>query len=292
MLLGVVNTALDNLFRQTGIKGEWKESAIKETDGEITFLINNQQQTCCLVVRKEIRNHQLSNLQTLALKYKNHFMIVAERIFPNIKEALRQNNIPYLEANGNVWFKKEKLLLWIDTNKEVIIEKEKTNRAFTKTGLKVIFHFLLNDNHVNQTYREIANKAGVGLGNINYVINGLKENGYLLNLNDNQYKLTNKRELLERWMVAYEERLKPGLFIGTFKFIKPEDFDQWNRIKFKDIHTKWGGESAGDILTNYIKPVELTIYTNEKRADLMKHYRLIPDPTGNVKVYHIFWQTN
>lgn len=292
MLLGVVNTALDNLFRQTGIKGEWKESAIKETDGEITFLINNQQQTCCLVVRKEIRNHQLSKLQTLALKYKNHFMIVAERIFPNIKEALRQNNIPYLEANGNVWFKKEKLLLWIDTNKEVIIEKEKINRAFTKTGLKVIFHFLLNDNHVNQTYRGIANKAGVGLGNINYVINGLKENGYLLNLNDNQYKLTNKRELLERWMVAYEERLKPGLFIGTFKFVKPEDFDQWNRIKFKDIHTKWGGEPAGDILTNYIKPVELTIYTNETRADLMKHYRLIPDPTGNVKVYHIFWQTN
>ena len=104
MLLGVVNTALDNLFRQTGIKGDWKESAIKETDGEITFLINNQQQTCCLVVRKEIRNHQLPMLQTLALKYKNHFMIVAERIFPNIKEALRQDNIPYLEANGNVWF--------------------------------------------------------------------------------------------------------------------------------------------------------------------------------------------
>ena len=87
-------------------------------------------------------------------------------------------------------------MIWIDTNKEVIIEKEKINRAFTKTGLKVIFHFLLNDNQLNQTYREIANKAGVGLGNINYVINGLKENGYLVNLNDNHYKLTNKPGLL------------------------------------------------------------------------------------------------
>jgi hypothetical protein len=291
-LLGIVHTALDNFFRQTEIKGEWKQTVQKETDGEIGFLINDRHQHCYVTVRKEIRNHQLPQLQSLALRYKNHFMIVAERIFPNIKEALRQNNIPYLEANGNVWFKKGKLFLWIDTHKEVMIEKEKINRAFTKTGLKVIFHFLLNDTHVNQTYREIAQITDVGLGNINYVINGLKENGYLINLNVNQYKLINKEELLERWMIAYEERLKPALFAGTFKFVKHEDFDQWKQIKFKDINTQWGGEPAGDILTNYIKPGALTIYTIETRADLMKHYHLIPDPLGNIKVYHKFWSTS
>lgn len=290
--LDIVNTALENLYRSTGIKGDWKDIDLNEADGEISFLINKQHENCYVVVRKEIRNHQLPQLQRLALKYRNHFMIVAERVFPNVKDALRQNNIPYLEANGNLWFKKGNLFLWIDTNKELILEKEKINRAFTKTGLKVIFHFLLDDNHVNQTYRDIARITGVGLGNINYVINGLKETGYLFKWNDTKYKLSNKESLLERWMIAYEERLKPGLFIGTFKFLKPEDFDEWNQIAFKDANTKWGGEPAAAILTNYIKPGELIIYTNETRAELMKHYRLVPDPGGAVKVYQKFWGTS
>jgi hypothetical protein len=34
--------------------------------------------------------------------------------------------------------------------------KGKGNRAFTKTGLKVVFQFLLKDKFVNMPYREIA----------------------------------------------------------------------------------------------------------------------------------------
>ena len=62
-------------------------------------------------------------------------------------------------------------------------EKEKVNRAFTKTGLKVIFHFLLNEEIVNYSYREIARLAEIGLGNVSNVMNGLKQDGYLLKMN-------------------------------------------------------------------------------------------------------------
>ena len=41
-----------------------------------------------------------------------------------------------------------------------------------------------------------------------------------------------------------------------------------------------------------MKPAELTIYTEETRAELIKNYRLIPDPTGNIKVYKKFWNEN
>lgn len=287
----IVNKALENLAKNE-IIGTLKKKATQELDGEIDLIIYNEHCRLFIKVKRELRNHQLPHIQQLAEKYKDNFLIVAERIFPKIKEELRNNKIPYLERNGNIWLKKGKILLWIDTNKELITEKEKTNRAFTKTGLKVIFHFLLNEENVNQTYRELANITDVGLGNINYIINGLKENGFLIRLDKTKYKLINKKDLLEKWIIAYEEHLKPRLFIGRFKFIKNEEFIKWKQLRFKKQDTIWGGEPGGDILTNYLKPAELTIYTNETKAELMKNYRLIPDPNGNIKVYKKFWNNS
>jgi hypothetical protein len=289
--LEIVNVALENLAK-AGIKGVLKKGAPKELDGEVDLLINDQHCRQFIEVKRELRNHQLPKIQELAKKYKNNFLLIAERIFPKIKEELRTYQIPYIEGNGNIWLKKEKIFIWIDTNKELTAEKEKTNRAFTKTGLRVIFHFLLDDENVNQTYREMANITHVGLANINYVINGLKEDGYLIRLNKTKYKLIDKKELLEKWMVAYQDRLKPTLFIGRFKFLKDEEFIKWKQLQFKNHNTIWGGEPAGDILTNYLKPGELTIYTEETRAELIKNYRLIPDPKGNIQVYKKFWNIN
>jgi hypothetical protein len=287
----IVNMALENLALK-GIKGTLRKGVLKELDGEIDLLIDNQLCRLFIEVKREIRNHQLPQIQELAKRYKNNFLLVGEKIFPKIKEELRNNQIPYLEANGNLWLKKENFFVWIDANKDLKIEKEKINRAFTKTGLRVIFHFLLDDENVNQTYRELANNTHVGLGNINYIINGLKEDGYLIKLSKTKYKLINKKELLEKWMVAYQERLKPTLFMGRFKFLKDEEYIKWKQLQFKNRNTIWGGEPAGDILTNYLKPGELTIYTEETRNDLIKNYRLIPDPNGNIQIYKKFWETN
>jgi hypothetical protein len=54
--------------------------------------------------------------------------------------------------------------------------------------------------------------------------------------------------------------------------------------------TAWGGEPAGDILTDYLHPGELTMYTTETKAELMKNYKLIPDNNGNIKIYQRFWE--
>ena len=91
-------------------------------------------------------------------------------------------------------------------------------------------------------------------------------------------------------MIGYQDKLKPALLIGTFRFIKEEDYKNWPNLTFKEGKTWWGGEPGGDILTNYLRPEEFTIYTEEKRTDLIKNYKLIPDEKGNIKVFQKFWQ--
>lgn len=284
----IVQIALENLEKATNIRGKWKGFAQKDVDGVIDLFIENQHFIMNIEVKNEIREHQLPNLLDQAERNRP-FMVVAKRIFPKIKEQLREHRIPYMEINGNIWLQQDPLLIWIDNNKPIQITEEKVNRAFTKTGLKVVFQFLLDEEWINNPYREIAHKTEVGLGNINNIINGLQENGFLLKQNKKEFRLTNKKELLEKFIIAYKEKLKPALHIETFRFLKEEDQQQWKQIPLKTPKTFWGGEPAGELLTNYLRPEHYILYTTETRNELIKNYRLIPDPNGNVTAYKKFW---
>lgn len=286
----IAQLALDNLQKNVGINGTWKPSANKEFDGQVILNINYQNVKFNAEVKQELRHHQLINIFDQASEY-NPFIVIANRIFPKIKEELRNNGIAYLETNGNIFIKHNELFLWVDAQKPLEQLKVKTNRAFNKTGLKVLYH-LLQGNIVNWPYREIAAFAGVGLGNVNYIFNGLKEANFLIKVNKNEYKLQNKKELFNKWITGYAEKLKPTLFIGSFRFLNQRDFEQWKDLKFNTPETNWGGEAAGSLLTNYLTPELLTIYTNETRNELIRQYRLIPDEEGNVKIYKRFWNNN
>ena len=289
----IATTALANLQRTAQIKGKWKTIALKGKGTEIDGQIDLTHEGNLIKVNAEVKNNlrtiHLPQIYTLAKKHAP-LMVIANHIFPKIKEELRRHNIAYLEGNGNVWLKFGKNLIWIETNKTLPEEKEKINRAFTKTGLKVLFDFLRDDALINAPYREIANRADIALGNVNYILNGLKEKGFLLKMNKDEYRLTNKKELLNAWMIKFAEKLKPELEIGTFRFLKEEDFIHWRRLPLIPGKTQWGGEPGGELFTNYLKPAVLTLYTLETKNELIKHYRLIPDPKGNVKVYKKFWK--
>ncbi len=289
----IATTALANLQRTTHIKGKWRAIALKGKDTGIDGQIDLAHEGNLIKLNAEVKNNlrtiHLPQIYTLAKKHAP-LMVIANHIFPKIKEELRRHNIAYLEGNGNVWLKFGKNLIWIETNKTLPEEKEKINRAFTKTGLKVLFDFLRDDTLINAPYREIANRTDIALGNVNYILNGLKEKGFLLKMNKNESRLTNKKELLNAWMIKYAEKLQPELEIGRYRFLKADDFINWRKIQLKPGKTCWGGEPAGQLLTNYLKPGVLTLYTTESRADLMKNYKLVPDPKGYVIAYKTFWK--
>lgn len=285
----IINQALLNLEKLHGINGRWTFNGTKELDGCLNLVINNKQFILNAEIKKELRNQTLETL----INYNNHynpFIIIAARIFPKIKVQLQQNNIAYMEANGNIYFNKENQMLWIDTNQPIKIEESYRNRAYTKTGLKVVFEFLNNNQLIHQPYRYIANVANTAVGNVTNIIKGLKEEGFVLQLNKNEIIFKNKQKLLEKWTEAYEFNLKPTLKIGNFKFIDENNFYNWQNINLKEGKTVWGGEPAGDLLTNHLRPEKLTLYTDETRNELMKNYKLVPDDNGNVTIYKKFWQ--
>ena len=284
--------ALENLRTNTQIQGKWEHNA-KENGchGKLKLNIADEVVLYNVELKDELRNQQLQKVIEDNIA-NPPIMVVANRIFPKIKEQLRMNNIAYLEANGNIYLRNKGITLWIDTNAIINPTKKTETRAFTKTGLKVVFQFLMDETWLNKPYRQIAEHTGTGIGNITNITNGLKHDGFLLNLNKYENILQNKKGLFDKWVQIYEEKLKPTIKIGTFRFLNQGDFVNWRQINLQEEKTYWGAEPAADILTNYLKPQELTIYTTETRNELIKNYKLIPDETGNVKAYYKFWNDN
>jgi hypothetical protein len=287
--LDILNNAIHNLEKDIPITWDWKTIANNKNtviDGELHITLNSKRMFLFVEIKKDVKNHQLLNILHYNNEFKN-FLLVAEKLFPKVKKELREHNVNYLEGNGNVYINQEDVFLYIDTNKTTKTKKDKGNRAFTKTGLKVIFHFLLNPQLINNTQREIAEITEVALGNIPLIINGLLETNFILKLNKNEYLINDYKELLNKWITEFEQTLKPTIFKQRFKF--QNENQDWREIQLNPDKTVWGGEPAADLITTHLRPEKFIVYTKETVKDLMLNYRLIPNNEGNIWVYDFFW---
>jgi len=282
----LIQTALENLQQNTGITGRWK--ALKGlTDGGLIIKAGINTFNFHAEVKREVRPQHIESILRKKAQFGDDLIVIAEKLFPKAKAELRELCIPYLEANGNLFIKRNGTLIWIDANPPLRIKQQTGNRAFTKTGLKVLFHFLLDQSLVNYPQRKIAVDTGVSLGNIPQIIRGLKETGYLLQLNKDSYVWEDRPKLLDRWIADYETILRPTLLLGRFTFN-----GDYSDIRFITNQTVWGGEFAADRLTNHLRPEEFTIYTKETKQELIRNYKFMPKDDGEFFAYQWFWENH
>lgn len=279
--MDLVHLATENLTQITGNLITWLDK--EPQDGVLEFTCNEVVHTFSLVIKQEVRPHQLQEINAY-FKDNEHSLLLAAYLSPSLKSELRLQGISYLEASGNAFLIKKGLFLFVDTQKPLVFKKNKGNRAFTKTGLKVLFLLLQHQDAIHLTHRELAAKANVGLGNIPQVLNGLKSTGFLLPLDRASFILDNKKILLDRWVAEYATILRPKLFKDKY-FLKSD----WQSLAMDDNDTVWGGEPAADLLTNHLRPEKLLLYSRRTRQDLIKKYGLMPHPDGNVEVLEMFW---
>ena len=284
----IILHALEKMHKTTGMKATFKPTKDRYIAGTVDIRAKNKKEVFFIECKKELRAHHLPAIMEQAMRYRP-LLILAETIFPKLKEELRKQKIAYLDGAGNIYINNDDFVVWIDGQKNEEKAHMVTNRAFTKAGLKVVFHLLLDEELINLPYRQLAKMAEVGLGNINNVITGLKHMGYVLQVDNKRKKLQKKNELLDRWMGGFAETLKPALHIGNFKFANTAEFGNWRNFRLEGHDTVWGGEPGGDLLTDNLNPALLTIYSTKNKADIMKLLKCVPDPNGNIKVYQKFW---
>jgi len=118
------------------------------------------------------------------------------------------------------------------------------------------------------------------------VLNDLREHGYLLENQNKQRRLIRKKELLDKWVAAYPEKLRPKLRLGRYQ--APNHL-WWNNVEIAKHNALWGGEIAAAKLTNYLKPFTATIYADGIPPLLLLENNLKKNADGDVEILRKFW---
>jgi len=290
--IDIIKTALYNLEQTRNIKGKWKKADGRNMGGgelDLYFGFNDQWKKHFYVeVKRELRAHHLKQLEENAAIHQP-FIVIAENIFPTVKQQLRDNKIAYLDTAGNIFVHNDQFYVWLDGNKYVNPGTTIKNRAFTKTGLKVVFYFLTKRTAINETYQQIAAATNVAIGNMKNILDGLKDAGYILQLDEKRIELINKEALRDRWLSGYREILKPALLIGSYRIGNREKLLHWRDMPADNNEIFWGGEPAAQLMTDHIRPEILTLYTDNENYPFVTKWKLMPNENGDVKIYRKFW---
>lgn len=220
-------------------------------------------------------------------------LLVTEYITPPMAATLRDKGFAFIDAAGNAYLKQPNLLVWVTGRKPV--EKRidpKTGRGFQPMGLQVVFALLCHPEWINRPYRELAEKAKVAHGTVGWVMPDLQRQGFLAEIKGKRgtRRLYQQPEMLAQWVDAYARLLRPKTLLARYYV---ETIEGWKDWPLHEYGAQWGGEPAGALLTDYLRPGELTIYADKIPVLLAAKYKFLKEPrpghTNIVEIRKPFW---
>ena len=215
--------------------------------------------------------------------------LITDYATPQVAEKLKELDVAFADAAGNAYLRGPNFLVWLTGRRPAVAQKPpRAGRAYQPTGLELIFALLCNPGWIDLGYRELAGKAGVANGTVGWVMRELAEQGFVIQAKRRRYprKLLNRRKLLDRWVEIYTGTYRATTLLGRYQAENP---DWWRTLDAGKYSVQIGGEPAGAILTDFLKPGIVTVYIKGLPGALMLDHRLRATPDGNVEIRQRFW---
>jgi hypothetical protein len=287
----LVKDALERLNAYTGLPVE-----IERPGGKVYDFVIRIADIRFMAVVKSVVSQGNKNLiyAPLANEVKHSTMpliIIAERIPNLIAKEYTEIGINYLDKAGNCHIHSGKLRIVIEGKKMEKTAGGYQSRAFQEAGIRIIFQLLTDPAVLTLPYREIAERARVSLGSVGSVIRELTDLDFVFEA-ENKRVLKNTSRLLERWVTAYHDVLRPRLLIKRLRFTQPEQLYDWDTkllVQNSENILLWGGEPGASLLTNHLTPEKFTLYTDGHWQEVMRTLKLLPAENGDIEVLEMFW---
>jgi len=277
-LEGLLNITIDIVSREP------HQGAAIKVKGE-QFIVETKS-----AIRTSNRGLILSQLDELKRQSKCPVIVIAEFISKDAAKTLKERNINYIDTSGNTYINHKDLVIFIEGQKKVKKENTNQSRAFQEAGLKILFYLLTNPEHLQDSYRKIAEKADVSIGSVSHVMIELENLNYLLKT-DEKRALKNKKGLLEHWIVEFNAVLRPRILRKIMRFLDKNYQNTWRSLNINTDQGSmlWGGEPGAALLTNNLRPEQFTIFTDLELSTVAKELQLTPSDNGEVEILQKFW---
>jgi len=290
ILVQAVHSLADSTGLQTAIEAVEPKQRVG-ADAIVNLRDENKRWRFYVEVRPQLTSNTLGPaIAAVSQIKKEHHSAALVSAYVNTSQAdkLRQLGIEFFDTAGNASFQQKGLHVFISGRKPQAAKSlGRPARAFNPTGSRLVFALLCQPGLENKSYREMAKEAGISLGAVNWIMNDLKSLGHLSDLGARGRRLVKRKELLKRWTSAYPEQLRPKLILGRFQTERAQDW--WKKAQLPS-DAFWGGEVAAKLLTQYLRPEAVTIYSESNLPKLQARYGLRRDPNGDVELLRRFWK--
>jgi len=214
-------------------------------------------------------------------------MLFTEYLTEAAAKELAGCGIEFADSAGNLFLKLPEHTFFIMNCKRAndISRERNSGRMFAPSGLKLIYILLTAPEMLQANYRVLQEKSGVSLGSVGYIMADLKQYGFLLEL-DGKLRFADKAKLIERWCLAYSEKLRGKLRIQRYS----AGMDNFKDIKLPaGLPAAWGGEAAAYFLNGRLHPEIWSLYRWGNINKLIAQAKLRPDPNGKIEILDAFW---
>lgn len=272
------------LTRRNDITIELSGNSLYDTDisigeveliGEIKSYVNNANFNQVLLQLRKIRH----------IVNKPVILIVGYISTRNLMK-FAEEGINVLDYAGNCYINTPSLCFFI-IGQKTTIPKEMVKKVYNDSALKLIFYFLLDKSNIGKPYRMIVEETGFSIGTVTNVVEEMTLQHHIIKTSKGRV-LMDWRRLLDDWQVAYNQSLKPKLFLKKMTLASPERIKNWKNTKLPQ-NACWGGESGANLIDGYLIPEILTIYTEGDSSDMIIASKMFPSSEGEILVYKKFW---
>ena len=240
-------------------------------------------QNCCVVLHVDIKNNLTAGtLQTIIQKsWAADMLLVTEYVSPQQGEVLRNKEIQYADSAGNMFIRYPGVAIMVSNcAKPQRIEQQKSvGRAFSPTGLKVLFLLLTEPESLNWGYRNLAQYSGVSLGSVGYIMADLQNSGHLLGA-DGKLIWKDRHKTIGKWCDYYRDKLLPSIKKRYYAGTVPDNYLEYPMLA--------GGESAAEQL-HLLKSRRLLAYRTGNINLCIAQNRWKEDIDGNIEIRTPFW---
>jgi len=287
----ILTNALKALRKETNLATNvqpYVEPGLQGPDAFIQFTWQNMEWHFAIVVKPRLTRAMIGGVIQELRILPQKGLIITRYVTPQVADLLREMDIPFIDTVGNVYINELPLYIFIKGNKRADKEHaEPITRAFRPAGLQIIFALLCNPGLEGEPFRKIAKVATVALGTVTWVINDLKQMGYLIDVGKEGRRLIRKKNLLDRWVTAFPEQLRPKQLMGRYT---ADNLYWWENTNLAEYQAYWGGEIGAAILTRYLKPQIVTIYAHKPVSKLRIKNKMKKDPQGEIEILKAFWE--
>ncbi len=259
-----------------------------ERDGTIALTFGETTVEFYVEIKNEVRGNTIPVVQIPNFYRRRDTLLICGYITKPMKVELRYRQINYLELAGNCYIQTEGIYIYINDQQVTETRTAPQGKLWKTAGIKFLFALLNDPELLRQSYRTVADRADIALGNVGALMDEMSREGYLKEGLNKTVFIERREELFGRWAEAYRNILRPKITAGTYRFVDKILTDHWKELQPKTFH--WGGENAGALLTGYLRPEKFTIYAINFRQEVMKELKLLPDPEGPVEILHQFWK--